>query len=312
LHCLTIHLISLVVNSQINNVNLILFNDSELRIEEYAAKAGCAEVAVFLPRQDERAVHLLKVLHKTVGSSFDAGVLDGKIGSGVINEITAAGLCAALNLNTDPPARTPLRLGVGFPRPIQLRRLLRDCASLGLTAVDLIATELGEKSYRETKLLDDGGARSALVEGAIQARDTRLPELSVCSSLAEWLQINLSQRRKDTERNAEFLNYVQPSVPLCLCERYFENKLPKMAPNVVLLAADNVRPQSSFSELKPFLKDAEAVLAVGSERGWSDREREQLESAGFIRLSLGKRALRTETACTAAAVLVMEKMGLLH
>jgi RsmE family RNA methyltransferase len=51
------------------------------------------------------------------------------------------------------------------------------------------------------------------------------------------------------------------------------------------------------------------VLTVGSERGWSDRERDCLEEAGFTRLSMGKRALRTETACTAAAILAMEKIG---
>ena len=316
-----------MVNSQIDNVNLILFNNSELNIKENSASVECIEATVFLPCRDVRAVHLLKVLHKTVGSSFDAGVFDGKTGSGTITEIAATGLVAALNLDTAPPSRTPLHLGVGFPRPIQLRRLLRDCASLGLAAVDLIATELGEKSYRNTKLLDDGGAQSALIEGAIQARDTRLPELAVYSSLSNWLQKDtpdimcdnsitnfISRRHKDTERNAKLSNYAQPSVSLfackrCLCEKYLKNKLPK---NVVLLAADNVRPQGSFSELMPFQKDAAAVLAVGSERGWSDREREQLEDAGFLRLSLGKRALRTETACIAAAVLVMEKMGLLE
>jgi RsmE family RNA methyltransferase len=52
-----------------------------------------------------------------------------------------------------------------------------------------------------------------------------------------------------------------------------------------------------------------AVLAVGPERGWSDRERELLEKAAFLRLSLGGRALRTETACVAASVLILEKIG---
>jgi RsmE family RNA methyltransferase len=51
------------------------------------------------------------------------------------------------------------------------------------------------------------------------------------------------------------------------------------------------------------------VLAIGSERGWSDYERDLLEEAGFLRLSLGSRALRTETACIAAAVLAIEKIG---
>jgi RsmE family RNA methyltransferase len=53
------------------------------------------------------------------------------------------------------------------------------------------------------------------------------------------------------------------------------------------------------------------VLALGCERGWSDRERDLLEEAGFLRLSLGSRALKTETACIAAVVLALEKTGCL-
>jgi 16S rRNA U1498 N3-methylase RsmE len=34
-----------------------------------------------------------------------------------------------------------------------------------------------------------------------------------------------------------------------------------------------------------------------------------LEQAGFARLSLGKRALRTETACVVAVALALEKTG---
>jgi len=52
-----------------------------------------------------------------------------------------------------------------------------------------------------------------------------------------------------------------------------------------------------------------AVLAVGSERGWSEHERDLLDTAGFLRLSLGSRALRTETACIAAAVLAIQSLG---
>jgi RsmE family RNA methyltransferase len=51
------------------------------------------------------------------------------------------------------------------------------------------------------------------------------------------------------------------------------------------------------------------VLVIGSERGWSDEERDELEAAGFLRLSMGERALRTETACVLAAGLALEKIG---
>jgi RsmE family RNA methyltransferase len=242
-------------------MNLILFTPDELGKP--------------LSRMDPRAVHLLKVLRKKAGDTFDAGVLDGDAGTGTIEALRPTGIVFSLSLHEKAPPRTPIRLGVGFPRPIQLRRLLRDCSSLGLEAVDLAGTDLGEKSYRDTKLLHDGGARSALIEGAAQARDTRLPVLGLYQDLDSWLR-----------------------------ERPWETA----GQNPLLAAADNVRPEGAFSSLGSLRGGA--VAAIGAERGWSDHERDMLEEAGFVRLALGKRALRTETACVAAAILLMEKMDL--
>jgi RsmE family RNA methyltransferase len=246
-------------------MNLILFEEHELGRP--------------LPRRDERTVHLLKVLHKKPGDTFDAGILGGQRGAGTIEKISLDGsLLCSLRLFEDAPPRYPLRMAVGFPRPIQLRRLLRDLSGLGVCAVDLIGTELGDKNYRDTKLLNDGGARAALIEGAVQSRDTTIPDLAVWPRLEDWLG-----------------------------ERPWESKERGLRPLIFLAAADNVRPEGSLARLSSMRR--KAVLAVGPERGWSDRERDLFEKSGFLRLSVGERALRTETACIAAAVLVLEKIG---
>ena len=247
-------------------MNLILFEAHEL--------------GKSLPRRDERSVHLLKVLHKKAGDTFEAGLLDGGSGGGLgRGKIEKVGLDGSVSFSFEieapPVPRLPVRVGVGFPRPIQIRRLLRDLSSLGVEAVDLFGTELGEKSYRDTKLLDDGGARAALIEGAAQSRDTTIPMLGVFPGLADWLR-----------------------------ERPW-GKSSTTAP--LLVAADNVRPEGAMSRITPTMRPV--VLAIGSERGWTDRERDLLEEAGFLRLSLGSRALRTETACVAATVLAIEKIG---
>jgi RsmE family RNA methyltransferase len=252
-------------------VNLILFEAHEL--------------GKVLPRRDERTIHLIKVLHKKAGDTFEAGLLDtgsgGGQGRGRIEKINIDGsISFSFEVETPPVPRLPIHVGVGFPRPIQIRRLLRDLSSLGVEAVDLFGTELGEKSYRDTKLLDDGGARAALIEGAAQSRDTTIPALGVFPGLADWLRKRESPAASSASRSR--------AVPL-------------------LVAADNVRPEGAMSRITPTMRPV--VLAIGSERGWSDRERELLEGAGFIRLSLGNRALRTETACIAAAVLAIEKIG---
>jgi 16S rRNA U1498 N3-methylase RsmE len=253
-------------------MNLLLFEEHELGRP--------------LPRRDERTVHLLKVLRKKAGDTFDAGILGGQRGAGTIEKINLDGsLYYSLRLFEDPPRRFSLRMAVGFPRPIQLRRLLRDLSSLGIAAVDLIGTDLGDKNYRNTNLLSDGGARAALIEGAAQSRDTTIPDLALWPRLEDWLG------ERPWERSAGQGGFREGG----------------LRPLVFLAAADNVRPEGSLARLSPLRR--KLVLAVGPERGWSDRERELLEKGGFLRLSLGERALRTETACVAAAVLALEKTG---
>ena len=254
-------------------VNIILFEAHELTKP--------------LARKDERTVHLLKVLRKRIGDSFEAGILEGERGTGRIENIRLDGSVSfSLSLNEEiPPALYPLRLAVGFPRPIQIRRILRDLSSMGIEAVNFMGTELGEKSYRDTKLFSDGGARSAMIEGAAQARDTRIPLLTVYKNLDEWLNERPWDKSKEGEENKPFR-----ARPL-------------------LIAADNVRPEGSLANLSALGQPM--VMAVGSERGWTDAEREKLENSGFLRLSLGDRALRTETACVVAAAIALEKMGIL-
>ena len=246
------------------------------------------EIGKPLSRCDERTVHLVKVLRKKAGDTFEAGILDGNKGQGRIENIRLDGsLTYSLDLNEEAPKRWLLHIAVGFPRPIQIKRILRDLSNMGVLAIDLIGTELGEKSYRDTKLLSDGGARKAMIEGAVQARDTRLPILSVYASLDDWLTERPWDKpiNKTTESQSSF----------------------KISP--ILVAADNIRPEGSLVNLSALGQPL--VLAIGSERGWSDTERMNLEDAGFLRLSLGERPLKTETACIAAAIIALEKIGVL-
>jgi len=243
-------------------VNIIL-------LEEY-------ELGRNLSRRDERTIHLLKVLHKKAGDVFEAGILGGMRGTGRIEKINFDGsIFITVQANEPPPARMQLRMAVAFVRPIQIRRIFRDLSNMGIPAVDLIGSELGEKSYRDTKLLYDGGARAAFIEGAVQARDTQIPELAVYEDLNDWLE------KRPWEKTGS------SRIPL-------------------LLVMDNVRAEGSFFHITPTSRPA--VIAVGPERGWSDGERESFERAGFLRLSMGSRPLRTETACIAAAALAMEKI----
>lgn len=67
---------------------------------------------------------------------------------------------------------------------------------------------------------------------------------------------------------------------------------------------EGVGPLSSLD-----LPEQPTTLAIGAERGWSARERDQLRGAGFQLAGLGERVLRTESACIAGVTVLLAKWG---
>ena len=232
-----------------------------------------------LSLKDERAKHIIKILHKNVGDEFSAGVIGSKAGKAVITAISEEGILFDFRPESDGKELYPLDLIIGFPRPIQLKRLFRDVASLGVRSVHLTATELGEKSYLDSNVIKDGSAYNMLLDGSVQAASTHVPELFVHTSLKECLE-SVEKREGESE--------------------------------LIKIAPDNVKPTMSLCSFLSEKQPVAAVCAVGSERGWSEKERELLEANGYIRLGMGKRILRTETAATVATSLILGAMGYLE
>ncbi len=236
--------------------------------------------------QDDRAQHILKILHKKEGESFSAGIIGGQAGTAVIKKISVeekkssdgkkifkgGKIYFEFTPESDGKKLYPLKMIIGFPRPIQLKRLLRDMASLGVQEVHLTGTELGEKSYLKSDLATKGEAEKFLLDGSIQAGSTQVPKLFIHQTLKNCLeQIDLDGK---------------------------------------LFALDNIEPSQSLScALKE--KPQKAIAAIGSERGWTNSERQLFKQNGFELLSMGKRILRTETASTVAASLILDSMGVL-
>lgn len=94
----------------------------------------------------------------------------------------------------------------------------------------------------------------------------------------------------------------------CLIASSLEEALTKLVPSELLLL-DNVIGEESLSSLD--LREKRVTLAVGPERGWSDRERKVLIERGFRPVLLGSRILRTETAVSASLAVALSRMGLL-
>ena len=250
-------------------MNIILFEEDER----------------FLPSSDERCTHIRKILKKKKGDEFAAGLIGGPTGRAAITEDNARGIAFSFEAEAPCAPLYPLRLLVGFPRPIQLKRLLRSVASLGASSVLLCGTDLGEKSYMKSGLLEGGGARAALVAGAMQAGFSAIPSIDRAETL---------------------------DAALALIEKSF----PAAHKTLIDIAAmDGQKPpvlgsDASGSFNRKITEEAPLFLAIGSERGWSGRERALFASFGWQARSLGPRILRTETAADAACAVALFAYGL--
>jgi len=243
--------------------------------------------------KDERGEHIVKVLHKKEGDTFAAGIIGGKSGLATITKITEEDGKKLIHFTFEPTGEgkplTNLKMIIGFPRPIQLKRLLRDIAALGVKEVHLTGTELGEKSYMQSNLVERGSAYKMLLDGTVQAGGTHVPELFLHQTLKE-------------------------------CLDYLENHASKEHSHHILrLALDNVNPMCSLSVAmtdlpcvscqEPCSEGKSVFAAIGSERGWTDKERAMLEEYGYIRSGMGNRIMRTETAATVAGAIILNRLG---
>lgn len=240
-------------------MNLILFEPTE--------------TASPLSRRDPRAAHLLEVLRRRVGDTFDAGLVNGPRGKGTLAAFDDEALTLSFAWDpTPPPLPDPITVILGLPRPQTARAILRDATALGVAALHFVTTEKGEPNYAQSTLWTSGEWRRHLIDGAQQAFDTRIPTVTYGQPLA----VSLASLEKNFTRLA-LDNYESPT-PLSQCH---------------------------------VIGDIPLVLALGSERGWSAEERKLLRASGFAFAHLGSRVLRVETATVAALAVVRGKLGLL-
>ena len=218
---------------------------------------------------------MLEVLRRGVGDSSDVGLIDGPRGKAQLVEISESALTLAFTWSLPPPPLDPIRLVVGLARPQTARKILQDASTLGVAEITFVRTERSEPSYAQSTLWSGGEWRRHIVAGAEQAFATQLP-------IVRWDQTLLEAvAEKKTSRRVALDNYEATSALLAYS-----------------LSGDTN--QNS---------DRSLTLAVGGERGWTNREREALRDHGFTLAHLGERVLRTETAVVASLAIVKAALG---
>ena len=239
------------------------------------------EIGSPLPRKDPRATHILDVLRRSEGDTFDAGLVNGPRGKATLVAIHQDVLNFTFSWGALPPPPPPLTLLIGLPRPQTARKILQEATALGVGALHFVTTERGEASYASSTLWLSGEWRRHLVAGAAQAFCTRLPEVTFGRTLSEVI--------------AEF----PPQATRVALDNY-------ESPVALTIA---IKPLATTSRIEPLATGQSVVLALGSERGWTGPERDLLRANAFTLAHLGPRVLRTETACVAAIAIVKSTLG---
>lgn len=237
-------------------MNLVLFDAEEIRQD------GSVEALA------ERARHLTTVLRVHRDQQVRIGLIDGPLGVGTVTAIDAGRVTLQCTFDRDTPQRPAVDLLLALPRPKVMRRLWAQLAALGVGQVILTNAEKVERDYFDTHLLRPEGYRPLLVEGLQQARDTRLPIVSVHKQFRKLIESDL--------------NILFPAGHRIVAHPGGEQSI------------------SAVLGETP----GRVLLAVGPEGGWNDFELSLLQSHGFAPVTMGPRTLTTTTACIALLTLV--------
>jgi len=236
-------------------MNIILFHDDE--------------TSKPLSRQDPRARHILDVLQRCPGESFDVGLIDGPLGKALVEAVEDEAIVLNFTWGTLLPAAEPVTLIVGLCRPQSCRRVLREAATLGVSRMLFPRTDRGEPTYADSSLWTTSEYQRQVHSGVEQAFATRIPPVEVGMELSDALV---------------------------------------SAGGEVRIALDNYEGVTGLTDALPDSATT-VTLAVGSERGWTSAERDQLRAAGYQLAGMGARVLRTETAVIAALAVVKAGTG---
>lgn len=246
---------------------------------------------------DARAEHVLNVLHGAEGQTLKTGILDGPIGTSVIERIE--GNTVTVRCTHETSSLQPwLDLILAPPRPRAMKRLLPQLASLGVRRIVLVGAEKVEKAFWGAQLLKEEIYRPLLVDGLQQAGITIVPTIHIAKNFKRFI---------DFQFNSDFggqspLIVAHPS-PLRGQSPTFGGQTPALGGQAPAIGG---QAPVIFGGQAPNVRGQSPVLAVGPEGGWTDAEVALLEEKGFVRMSLGARILRTDTALIALISRLME------
>jgi RsmE family RNA methyltransferase len=242
-------------------VNLILLQPTELDGD------GTVRLA------DARGAHIATVLNAVPGQHVRIGLVDGPFGTGTVTAVEPSLVSMRCDFEAATPSRPRLDLLLALPRPKVLRRLWSQLAALGVGQVILTNAARVERDYFGAHVVDPAVFTPLLIEGLQQARDTRLPVVSIHRRLKVLVE--------------DDLDALFPGGVRAVAQPGHDDTLAR-----VLAGAGPAR----------------ALLAVGPEGGWTGFELDLLARHRFRAVGMGPRTLRSDTATIALLTLAHQAL----
>lgn len=204
------------------------------------------------------------------GESLQVAVMDGLRGEGQVISVTSGEVTIALTLAESALDPLPLSLIVGVSRPQTVKKVIQSAVMFGVSSLHFVRSEKGEKSYLQSRSLDEDQIEEETIKAMEQVWDSRRPEIVV---------------------HRAFSHFVKQKLPV-LTEA---TRSVGGGREVIKLVAHPGGSSLTCAE-SPRLRAAATVIAIGPERGWSEGEVQTFEDLGFQRIGLGERIVRVELA----------------
>jgi 16S rRNA (uracil1498-N3)-methyltransferase len=150
---------------------------------------------------------------------------------------------------------------VGLSRPQTTKKVIQAAVMSGVRSLHLVHLDSGEKSYLDAHLLQQEQLRQEITKALEQTWEGLYPKVVIHRHFGSFI-------------------------------RNYERLFPSAVGELRVIAHPGAAPLGS----KSVNVSSSAVIAVGSEGGWSQRELAALSNLGFQHVGLGERIVRVEVA----------------
>jgi RsmE family RNA methyltransferase len=232
--------------------------------------------------EGSRARYALDTHGVREGQSLKVAVMGGRRGQGRVILSSVDKVTIELTLSDECLRPIPVSLLVGVSRPQTIKKVIQAAVMFGVSSLHFVKSEKGEKSYLQSRSLDEESMNEEALKALEQIWDSRKPEIVVHRTFSYFMENKLS------------------TIAETLIQETGVKKLHKMVAHpggAPLRCSDTALFQGGAS-----------IIAIGPERGWSDGEIDLFDRCGFHRIGLGDRVVRVEL----ALVFLLGKLDLLR